>query len=333
MKIILILGGLDTNGGMFNYLCSWAEKVKKENNTLAICATQNVLNEINVSCDFEFALPYNSNESLKKIYKNLLLNKYSEEFKYISDEINKFDPDYVHFVDETIFFPFLQKIFGKFKKYITIHDPIYHKGQFRSKITRTLCFYSRLSYFFCGSLYLHFHGRKKIFPSITYFYRNKVFISHPLPKRLVFDVVKNEVPVVAFLGRIEQYKGIYLFIDSIAEFAKISNKQIKVIIAGSGKFETNELMKIEFEMEFDNRFIENDEFHRIMNKSDIVVLPYLSATQSGVGYLAKSYNKKIICTDVGNLSDLIENHNDGFVVGSTPIEVARAIKELVEHDI
>ncbi|PSW03860.1 glycosyltransferase family 4 protein [Photobacterium lipolyticum] len=331
-KVILVLGGLDTSGGMFNYLKAWINEHNENGADVGVCAIPEVLEKLD-DVDRKIALPYHENEDLKKIYLSLINGTYADKLNDIRKEVEKIDVDFLHFVDETIFYPYLKKIAKSIPHVITVHDPIYHPGQFKKITTRILCLVSRLSYFTSRKLTIHLHSKRNIFPSILFFYKRKVHHHHPLPKRIFnSDVITNRNPIIAFMGRIEKYKGIDLFIDSIKFFEDTYKKEIEVMIIGNGNFNKQSLNKISYPVKIENRFVEDIEFHKFMSQIDVLVLPYLSATQSGVGYLAKSYNKKIICTNVGNLPDLIENESQGYVVNKTKESIAKAINEIIKYN-
>ncbi len=47
---------------------------------------------------------------------------------------------------------------------------------------------------------------------------------------------------------------------------------------------------------------------------DMVVLPYESATQSGIVQIAYGFRKPVIVTDVGGLPDVVSHNRTGYVV-------------------
>lgn len=331
-KVLLFLGGLDTSGGMFNYLKAWIDELRSNNITICVCAISEVLDKIE-NVENKIKLPYDKSNDLQFIYFSLVTKKYRSSLSLIDKKIIEFEPDYIHFVDETIFFPFFSNLSKNIRKVITVHDPIYHPGQFKKFSTRFLCLFSRLSYFFCCNLSIHLHSSRLVFPSVLYFFRRKIVKSHPLPNAL-FESSSNfsTKPKVAFMGRIEKYKGIDLFINSITTYEQNYSLPIEVVIAGNGDFDKEGLNILKSTITLENRFLEDAEFHKMMSEIDILILPYTSATQSGVGYLAKAYNKKLICTNVGNLPDLIEDITQGFVVKPNKEDIAKAINEIIKNN-
>jgi glycosyltransferase involved in cell wall biosynthesis len=120
---------------------------------------------------------------------------------------------------------------------------------------------------------------------------------------------------VLFFGRIHAYKGLDFLIRSIPEVASRC-ADIRVIIAGKGdELESYRKLMIAPQL-FDirDRFISDDETARLFTDADMVVLPYIEASQSGVLAIANSFAKPVIVTDVGELGRSVEHDRTGLVV-------------------
>ena len=63
-----------------------------------------------------------------------------------------------------------------------------------------------------------------------------------------------------------------------------------------------------------DRYIPNEELGRYFFATDLVVLPYVDATQSAVIQLAFGFNKPVITTDVGGLAEVVSHGKTGFIV-------------------
>ena len=128
---------------------------------------------------------------------------------------------------------------------------------------------------------------------------------------------------IAFLGRIEPYKGISLLIDA---FEQLKDKGIHLLIAGNGNINESLMSRIvsNNKIELLNRYIDDDEFDGIFKKIDLVVLPYLRASQSGVIPMAFAFGKPVVATNVGALSEQVPV-GTGLVVDSDATSVASAI--------
>jgi glycosyltransferase involved in cell wall biosynthesis len=61
-------------------------------------------------------------------------------------------------------------------------------------------------------------------------------------------------------------------------------------------------------------YVANEDVHLYFTAANVTVLPYNEATQSGILSMAYGFAKPIIVTDVGGLSELVEDGVTGYVV-------------------
>jgi starch synthase len=128
------------------------------------------------------------------------------------------------------------------------------------------------------------------------------------------DILIDKDNTALFFGRIEPYKGLNILIESMKVIIK-SFPEFKLLIAGSGELPLipDSLKK---NLIVINRFINDDEIKYIFESSSFLVLPYLSATQTGVIPIASSFRIPTIVSNVGALPELMDNNITGFVVES-----------------
>lgn len=70
-----------------------------------------------------------------------------------------------------------------------------------------------------------------------------------------------------------------------------------------------------------------------MRACDAVLLPYRSASQSGVVQLAFSYGRPVVATRVGGLPDAVRDGLDGILCDPDPQDLAGAIRRVAtEHE-
>ena len=72
-------------------------------------------------------------------------------------------------------------------------------------------------------------------------------------------------------------------------------------------------------------FIPNSDVCLYFCSSDLVVQPYKHATQSGVTQVAYHFNKPMITTNVGGLSEMIPDGKVGYVVDPEPDQISKSI--------
>jgi len=125
--------------------------------------------------------------------------------------------------------------------------------------------------------------------------------------------------VLLFFGYVRKYKGLDLLIDALAELIKNDNSY-KLLAAGEfyedEKFYSDKIhsLKLESHVKLINKFIPNEEVTIYFEPSDLVVLPYRSATQSGILNLAYGFLKPVLVTNVGGLSEFVDEGKTGYII-------------------
>ncbi len=139
---------------------------------------------------------------------------------------------------------------------------------------------------------------------------------------------------VLLFGRIFAYKGLEYLIRAEA-MLKDALPNLRVTVAGRGDnpWLFQPLMGEASRYDIRNRFIEDAEVAQLFLDTDIVVLPYTEASQSGVLNLAAAFGKPVIVTDVGELRTTVQPNGLGMVVPpGDAAELAKAIRTLADND-
>ena len=133
-----------------------------------------------------------------------------------------------------------------------------------------------------------------------------------------------------FFGRIDQYKGVDILLEAYKK-SELQRLDVKLIIAGKDLTHITEQINDDNIIVL-NRYIENDELSNLIRHSLFVVLPYRTATQSGVTKSAYALNKPILCSNAGNLPIEVIDGKYGRVVESCDVEkLSGALKWMVLH--
>lgn len=125
--------------------------------------------------------------------------------------------------------------------------------------------------------------------------------------------------LLLFFGYVRKYKGLDLLIDALAELVK-KDSTYKLLAAGEfyddEKYYRDKIatLKLNNSVKLLNQFIPNEEVAKYFEPSDLVVLPYRSATQSGILNLAYGFYKPVLVTDVGGLAEFVDNGKTGYVI-------------------
>lgn len=144
--------------------------------------------------------------------------------------------------------------------------------------------------------------------------------------------IEDNGKTVLFFGRIYEYKGLQYLIKAEPIVAK-EVPGIEIIIAGAGEnFKKYKEMIGERSQNYiiHNYRISYKEGAEILQKSSIMVLPYIEASQSGVVLTAYGFKKPVVVTDVGSIPEIVDNNITGFVVPPRdPEKLAEAIIKLL----
>jgi len=133
---------------------------------------------------------------------------------------------------------------------------------------------------------------------------------------------------ILFFGLIRDYKGLDILLEAFAGL----DDRYQLIIAGEpyGSFEKYERIidgiPGKDRIKLYTRYIADDEVPAFFSASDVCVLPYRSATQSGISAVSYHFELPMITTNVGGLKEAIEGPGTGIVVNSVN---ATLIKEAI----
>jgi len=139
--------------------------------------------------------------------------------------------------------------------------------------------------------------------------------------------VKN---VILYFGLIRKYKGLDILLNSIPNIKQKLNDFI-VIVAGEcyekteKYYEIIEKLKIQDLVDLRLKFIPDNQIAQYFSAADVVALPYRTATQSGITQIAYNFDRPVIVSDVGGLSEIVLNGKTGYVVKPDSNEFAKAI--------
>lgn len=138
--------------------------------------------------------------------------------------------------------------------------------------------------------------------------------------------------VLLFFGLIREYKGVIYLLQAIPQVKECID--IHLIIAGEfydSPFEYYNLIEtlnIESNVTVVNRYVPDKEVGWYFQQADLVVLPYVSATQSGIIPLAYHFLKPVIATRVGGLPDVVFPGKTGYLVSPKDSDaIVAGIKE------
>lgn len=140
--------------------------------------------------------------------------------------------------------------------------------------------------------------------------------------------------VLLFFGLIRDYKGL----DTLLEAFELLDTSYNLIIAGEfyGKREVYEKWlndpQLKHRIHLVDRFIPDDQVHLYFSAADLCVLPYRSATQSGVTATAFHFGIPALVTDVGGLKDAVGSKGIA-VKANDHLALAEGIASVFQEDV
>ncbi|MGH2575151.1 MAG: glycosyltransferase [Ignavibacteria bacterium] len=144
--------------------------------------------------------------------------------------------------------------------------------------------------------------------------------------------------VVLFFGLIRNYKGLDLLIEALI-YLKMKDEYC-LIIAGEpyGDFKKYQnIIDAHFlqnKIQLHLKYIPDKEVPLYFSAADVCVLPYKSATQSGITGIAYHFDLPVIVTDVGGLKDTVEDNKTGLIIPEPSAEhVGQALQRYFDEKL
>jgi glycosyltransferase involved in cell wall biosynthesis len=141
--------------------------------------------------------------------------------------------------------------------------------------------------------------------------------------------------VILFFGYVRKYKGLGVLFDALHSL--LAGEQLDdIVLLVVGEFYEDEsayraqaeALGISRAVRFIARYVSQREVSTYFSAADIVVLPYLSATQSGIMQIAYNFDKPVIATRVGGLAEVVADGKTGFIVPpNDPAALADALRQ------
>ncbi len=141
--------------------------------------------------------------------------------------------------------------------------------------------------------------------------------------------------IVLYFGYVRSYKGLHLLIDAMKIASGALGGPDELTALAVGEFydgeqsyrEQVQRLGLKESVRFVPEYVPNDKVALYFSAADVVVLPYLSATQSGIAQIAYNFDKPLIVTDVGGLAEVVRDGVSGLVVPpANPQALADAIR-------
>jgi D-inositol-3-phosphate glycosyltransferase len=345
VKIIIAGSAYPLRGGLASYIERLATEFQKQNNEISIETFSLQYPKI--------LFPGKTQYSNSPAPENLLISQSINSINPLSWikvglKIKKEKPDLLIF---KFWIPFMGPCFGTIAriakrnhhtKVITIIDNLIpHEKRVGDKIMTS--YYVKSSDGFIAM-------SKSVFDDISYFDKKKPRLLSPHPvfdnfgdkikktEALKYLGLSDQFKYILFFGFIRDYKGLDLLIEAFSD-ERFRQYPVKLIVAGEfysdGKKYIDQISACNLteQIILRNDFIPNEEVANYFCACDIVAQPYKTATQSGVTQIGFHFEKPMLVTDVGGLSEIIIDGKIGYVTQPDKNEIANALLNFFSSDI
>ncbi len=151
--------------------------------------------------------------------------------------------------------------------------------------------------------------------------------------------ISPNTPMLLFFGFVRKYKGLQVLLESMTR-VRNALPAVKLVVAGEcyddagayqayvGKHKLADHVQLLF------KYIPEGEISPLFSAADVIVQPYITATQSGVAQIAYHFERPLIVTDVGGLAEIVPHERAGLVVPpSDPDALAAAIVRFFKENL
>ncbi len=137
--------------------------------------------------------------------------------------------------------------------------------------------------------------------------------------------------VLMFFGLIREYKGLDILIKAVGKLKDELDDFILLIVGECYEDEQKYVELIQQcglvdDVQTHFSFVPDEEVGKFFAATDVVVLPYKTASQSGIVQIAYHYDTPVIVSNVGGLPEIVDEGKTGFCVEPNPGSFADAIR-------
>lgn len=125
---------------------------------------------------------------------------------------------------------------------------------------------------------------------------------------------------ILFFGKVRKYKGLAVLLEAMPRV--LAQLDCRLVIVGEfydpiEKYrDIIRRLELEDRVSIDNRYVENEEVPGIFAQADVLVLPYVTASQSAVAQIALSNRLPVIASDAGGLAEAVLDNVNGLIFPS-----------------
>jgi glycosyltransferase involved in cell wall biosynthesis len=132
-----------------------------------------------------------------------------------------------------------------------------------------------------------------------------------------------------FFGRLLPYKGLDLLAEALRRLGPRADLEVRVV--GSGpESETLAALRALPDVAVENRWVPEDEIGVVIGWSDVLVLPYREASQSGAAATAIATGRWVISTRVGGLVEQLQHEPRATLCAPDAASLAACLRQFLD---
>lgn len=149
-----------------------------------------------------------------------------------------------------------------------------------------------------------------------------------------------DAPAILFFGYIRKYKGLDILLRAMPTILQ-QLPELRLIVAGEFYDDEKEYRSLIQELRIPAKnlvlatdYIPNENVTIYFSAANVCVLPYRSATQSGIVQIAYNFDVPIIATDVGGLAEVVKEGISGLIASeATPETIAKKVIQYFQKNL
>jgi len=148
----------------------------------------------------------------------------------------------------------------------------------------------------------------------------------------------QEIPVILFFGTIRDSKGLHVMLEALK---LLHEKNVPCLLVLAGEMERRSSFD-EYQTHIQDLglsdhvvvrlgYVPEELVSQYFSASDVVALPYLQIYQSAVLQLAYAFERPVVATDVGGISESVIDSQTGYLVPpGRPAHLAEGLRKIIQ---
>jgi glycosyltransferase involved in cell wall biosynthesis len=149
----------------------------------------------------------------------------------------------------------------------------------------------------------------------------------------------REKNIILFFGLLRPYKGVKYLIKAFESLPETIRQESRLVVAGEA-WEDKDSVKMARNSPYAtkitviDRYLEDREISLLFSASDLLVIPYTRASQSGVAHIAMSFGIPIVASEVGGLVESLGAYRGTIFTQPGDVNgIARGIVEALSKEL